>query len=421
VGQQSAFLGRIDAPCGVHAADWQHHMTEIIVLGAGMVGVSTALALQAKGHSVTLLDRRGPGEETSYGNAGMIQAEAVEPYPLPLDVKTLWSIATGRTNDVVWRFKDLPSWLVPLLGYARSSLPTGYKANIAPVWSKMILSATDDHAPLIAASGAEAIISRRGYRKAYRTEEGLAKAVATAERYRAQYGVPSTVMTGSELSQAEPNLKTQLAGAVHWTGSWFCEDPGGLVRRYADLFMARGGSMVLGDAMSLERAGAGWKVQSNNGPLTAGRVVVCLGPWSPALLARFGHAIPMVLKRGYHRHFQIENGPDLPLYDVETGTFLSPMRRGLRVLTGAELTTLDGPPSMRQMDRSTAAARELFALGEPVEADAWRGTRPFLPGMLPMIGPSDKNPGMWFNFGHGHQGFTLGPTSARILAAQMVR
>lgn len=396
-------------------------MSEIIVLGAGMVGVSTALALQASGHTVTLLDRRGPGEETSYGNAGMIQAEAVEPYPLPLDAKTLFAIATGRTNDVVWRMKDLPHWLVPLLGYARHSLPRGYKANIAPVWSKMVLKATQDHGKLIEQSGAEALISRDGYHKAYRTAAGLAKAVATAERYRAQYGVPSKVLSGAELAKAEPGLKTTLAGAVHWQGSWACKDPGALVRSYADLFMARGGSMVLGDANSLERAGNGWRVTSNNGPLTAERVVVCLGPWSPALVGRFGHKVHMVLKRGYHLHYHVDNGPILPLFDVETGTFLSPMRQGLRVLTGAELTTLDGAPSTRQMDRSTAAARQLFALGDKVEAEPWRGTRPFMPGMLPMIGPSETNPGMWFNFGHGHQGFTLGPTSARLLAEKMDR
>lgn len=396
-------------------------MSEIIVLGAGMVGVSTALALQASGHAVTLLDRRGPGEETSFGNAGIIQAEAVEPYPLPLDPKTLFAIATGRTNDVVWRMRDLPHWLVPLLGYARNSLPKGYKANIAPSWSKMILSATEDHARLIAASGAEAIIARDGYHKVYRTEAGFEKAVAAAERYRSQYGVASHTLSGAELSKAEPGVQAKLAGAVHWTGSWSCQDPGGLVRHYADLFMARGGSMVLGDASSLERAGAGWRVQSNNGPLTTERVVVCLGPWSPALVGRFGHAVPMVYKRGYHRHFHVKDGPKLPFFDVETGTFLSPMKMGLRVLTGAELSTLDAPPSSRQIDRSTLAARELFALGERADAQDWRGTRPFMPGMLPMIGQSDKNPGMWFNFGHGHQGFTLGPTSARILAEKMSR
>lgn len=394
-------------------------MTEIIVLGAGMVGVSTALALQEQGHTVTLLDRRGPGEETSHGNAGMIQAEAMEPYPLPLDPGTVLAIAMGRTNDVAWRLSGLPHFLGPVLRYARNSMPKGYRANVVPEWAGMIRRAQDDHGKLIAAAGADDLIARQGFRKVYRTAKGFDAAAATAERYRAEHGVPSILMDGRQVAEAEPALRKTLAGAVHWTSSWACRDPGGLVRRYADLFMARRGSLVLGDAMSLERTGAGWKVQSHNGPITAERVVVCLGPWSPALLARFGHTIPMVFKRGYHRHFRVENGPKLPMMDVEMGTFLSPMVAGLRVLTGAELGPLDMPPGTRQIDRSTAAARELFALGDKVEGPDWVGTRPCLPGMLPMIGPSAKQDGLWFNFGHGHQGFTLGPTTARLLAERM--
>lgn len=396
-------------------------MTEIIVLGAGMVGVSTALALQERGHAVTLLDRRGPGEETSHGNAGMIQSEAVEPYPLPLDLRTVFAIATGQTNDVAWRLGGLPQFLGPVLRYARNSLPRNYRTNVVPHWAKMIHSATEDHGRLIAASGAEDLIGREGFRKAYRTAHGFELAAAAAERYRVEHGVPSTLLSGADLLEAEPGLRQTLAGAVHWTSSWSCRDPGGLVRRYADLFMARRGSMVLGDAMSLERTNAGWRVQSRNGPIAAERVVVCLGPWSPALVSRFGHAIPMVFKRGYHRHFHVENGPRLPLMDVETGTFLSPMVAGLRVLTGAELGPLDMPAGKRQIERSTAAARDLFALGAQVEGPDWIGTRPCLPGMLPLIGPSEKQDGLWFNFGHGHQGFTLGPTTGRLLAEKMDR
>lgn len=396
-------------------------MTEIIVLGAGMVGVSTALALQERGHAVTLLDRRGPGEETSHGNAGMIQSEAVEPYALPLDPGTIFSIATGQTNDVAWRPSALAQFLGPVLRYARHSLPGNYKANVVPQWARMIHSATADHGKLIAAAGAEDLIGREGFRKAYRSARGFDAAAAAAERYQAEHGVPSTLLDGAALSKAEPGLRRSLAGAVHWTSAWSCRDPGGLVRRYADLFMARRGSMVMGDAMSLERADKGWSVRSHNGRLTAEKVVVCLGPWSPSLLSRFGQKIPMVFKRGYHRHFVVESGPRLPLMDVETGTFLSPMLTGLRVLTGAELGPLDMPPSTRQIDRSTAAAKELFSLGKQVDGPDWIGTRPCLPGMLPMLGPSEQQDGMWFNFGHGHQGFTLGPTSARLLAEQMDR
>lgn len=394
-------------------------MTEIIVLGAGMVGIGSALALQEKGHAVTVVDRRGPGQETSYGNAGIIQAEAVEPYPLPLDLPSLIDIALGRTNNVAWSLSGMRHWLGPALRYARHSLPRGYRANIVPVWSRMIHRATADHNALITAAGADDLISRDGYRKVYRTARGFELAAAAAERYRSEHGVPHQLLDGAALAAAEPELRQPLAGAVHWTSAWSCRDPGGLVERYAELFLRRGGQIRRGDAMSLQRDGKGWQVTTEDGPVHAERVVVCLGPWSPALLSRFGHRIPMVFKRGYHLHFAVENGPVLPMMDVETGTFLSPMTKGLRVLTGAELNGIEAAPGLRQLQRSTVAAKKLFQLGDKVEDQAWMGTRPCLPGMLPMIGPSPHQPGLWYNFGHGHQGFTLGPTTARILVEAM--
>jgi len=394
-------------------------MTDIIVLGAGMVGVSTALALQARGHAVIILDRRGPGEETSYGNAGMIQAEAVEPYPLPLDLPTLMRIALGRTNDVAWSLSGMRHWLGPVLRYARHSLPGEYAASIVPAWSQMIHSATSDHRPLIEATGAEDIISRNGYHKVFRSPRGLDAALLAAERYREQHGVPFRALDGAELAAAEPGLRAPVAGAVHWTSAWACSDPGELVRRYARLFVERGGNIVRGDAMTLQRHHSGWQVGTETGAIVAERVVVCLGPWSPALLRRFGHRVPIVFKRGYHLHFAVENGPRIPFMDVETGTFLSPMTKGLRVLTGAEINGLDAAAGNRQIRYSSEAAGQLFNLGEPVESQPWMGTRPCLPGMLPMIGPSPDQTGLWHNFGHGHQGFTLGPTSAQLLAEAM--
>ncbi|MBB4051903.1 D-amino-acid dehydrogenase [Devosia subaequoris] len=394
-------------------------MTDTIILGAGMVGVSTALALQAQGHVVTVVDRLGPGQETSYGNAGIIQAEAVEPYPLPLDLPTLVDIALARTNNVAWSLGGMRHWLGPVLRYAQHSRPGGYRSKIVPAWARMIHRATADHGALITAAGADDLISRDGYRKVYRSERGFAAAAAAAERYRSEHGVPHQLLDGAEIAAVEPGLRHPLAGAVHWTSSWSCKDPGALVGRYAALFERQGGRILRGDAMSLQHNGPGWQIATDAGPVNAERAVVCLGPWSPTLLSRFGHRVPMVFKRGYHLHFRVEQGPRLPMMDVETGTFLSPMTKGLRILTGAELNGLGAAPRLRQLQHSTKSAQQLFKLGAPVEDQPWMGTRPCLPGMLPMIGRSPRQPGLWYNFGHGHQGFTLGPTTARVLSEAM--
>jgi D-amino-acid dehydrogenase len=105
--------------------------------------------------------------------------------------------------------------------------------------------------------------------------------------------------------------------------------------------------------------------------------------------------------------------------DADLGYAMAPMLRGLRITTGAELTGPDAPPTPVQLDRAEAAARRLVDLGCRVEGDPWYGTRPCTPDMLPVLGQAPRHRGLWLNFGHGHQGFTLGPVTGRLVAELM--
>ena len=393
-------------------------MADIVVLGAGMVGIGAALALQERGHDVTVLERGEPGRETSYGNAGLIQQEAAEPYAIPRDLPTLWRYATGRSNDVVYRLGDVLKSASPLWAYFRSSATHRHRV-IAQTYSKLIACSTGDHEPLIEAAGADELIRRTGFYQLYRDPREFDEAVGEAERVRRTYGVESRVLDGAALMAEEPVLRRQVPGAVHWTETWSTSDPGGLVGAYARLFVSRGGRVVKGDAQSLRQEGSGWKLQSEDGPLQASDVVVALGPWSPDLLAHFGYRVPMVWKRGYHRHFNMSATLTRPLMDVANGVVLSPMTYGLRIATGAELVDRSAPINLRQVERGLAGARELMEVGESVNGEVWFGHRPCMPDMLPVVGAAPNHPGLWFDFGHGHQGLTLGPTTGKILADMM--
>lgn len=393
-------------------------MSDVIILGAGMVGVATALALQERGKSVMLIDRGAPGRETSYGNAGLIQAEAVEPYAMPRDLRTLASIALRRSNDVSYHFRSLPSHAGSLLRYFHHSAPWRHRlASLA--YSEIVKRATADHQKLILAANADHLLRKEGYHDGFRTVAAFDAATVAATRIRREFGVRSDVLSGAELSRAEPNLKPGLVGAVHWPDAWSCADPGGLVAAYAGLFAARGGTIAVGDATSLIRQSIGWSVKTREGNVSARDVVVALGQWSPFILAQLGYRIRMIRKRGYHRHYQSGAPLRVPLVDVANGAVLSPMRRGLRITTGAELTLADAPATPRQLQRAERGARTLVDLGAPVEQEPWMGVRPCMPDMLPVVGAAPRDDGLWFHFGHGHQGFTLGPTTAELLAASM--
>lgn len=393
-------------------------MSDVLVVGGGIVGVATALALQEAGRDVVLVDRREVGQETSYGNAGVIQAEAVEPYPLPLSLSTFLKIAFKRSNDVNYHVSALPSCLRPLWQYFRASLPARHKA-ISRTYAGLIRRATADHAPLIAAAGADRLIRRTGLRFVYRSQQALDAAASEAGRIAGDYGVAVVTESAAGLAIAEPHLKPGLAGAILYPESWSCSDPGGLTQAYAGLFTSRGGSIVKADAASLCEAGSGWSVATSGGVVSAREAVIALGPWSPGLLKRFGYDIHFLRKRGYHRHFTGGGTLNAPMLAAESATVISPMQKGLRVLTGAEFASFEAPPSPVQLRRSIIAAAHLIDLGTPVETEAWLGSRPCMPDMLPLAGKAPRHKGLWFHFGHGHQGFTLGPTTAALLAEEM--
>jgi D-amino-acid dehydrogenase len=241
----------------------------------------------------------------------------------------------------------------------------------------------------------------------------------TAEENQREFGVKFRVLDGRELAKAEPLLRDDLPGAIHFLEPWTVSDPGGLVASYARLYQRLGGTLLRGDAQTLKQTSSGWSIETDDGRIDAAAVVVSLGPWSPDFLSRFGYAIPLVRKRGYHMHYQGGRSLDLPLIDAAMGYAMAPMARGTRITTGAELTGPDAPATPVQLANAEASARKLIDLGTRVEPEPWFGTRPCTPDMLPVLGPASRHPGLWMNFGHGHQGFTLGPATGRLLAEMM--
>jgi D-amino-acid dehydrogenase len=390
-------------------------MRSILVIGAGMVGTCTALHLQQRGFEVTLIDRRAPGQETSFGNAGLIQREAVEPYAFSREPGFLFNALLGRGAQVHWHARGVWQMAGALRRYFQHSSPQGH-ARATQAYSRLIAHATAEHAPLIAAAGAEDLVLREGFRFVFRTPQALDAAMRHAHAIEQAFGVRHHGESTTALAQAEPALRVPLAGAVHWLDPWSVRDPGALVTRYAQLLQARGGQVLRGDALTLRRRGAAWLVRTESGQIEAQQAVLALGPWADGVIRGLGYRFPLFIKRGYHQHYPGAASVRLPLLDAERGYVLAPMRQGLRLTTGAELAPLDAAPTPVQLGRADTLARELVALGPAAPQPPWWGARPCTADMLPVMGPAPHHPGLWFNFGHAHQGFTLGPVAGRLLA-----
>ncbi|MBL8590944.1 MAG: FAD-binding oxidoreductase [Methylobacteriaceae bacterium] len=390
---------------------------DVVVLGAGMVGVSAALHLQAAGRSVAIVDRHPtPAGETSYGNSGVIEGSVIEPHYFPRDLRKLWRYARNATSEANYHLSALASVAPWLFAYWRAGAGEA-AARSARGLLPLIRAAIPEHDALIAQADAEHLVRRGGWVKLYRSEPGWAKAKADAERARAA-GMRIDALDAAGLAALEPALRGALAGAMHMRDAVSVQDPGDLAAAYGRLFLARGGRHLVGDARSLAEIGQGWTVSTGAGTLAARDVVVALGPWSDDVFRALGYRLPLGVKRGYHLHYAAEGNATLarPVYDADGGFVLAPMSRGVRLTTGAEFARRDAPPTPVQIDKTSAVARQIFPLGAPVEPTPWLGRRPCLPDMLPVIGRGWRHRGLWFDFGHQHLGLTLGPASGRLLA-----
>jgi D-amino-acid dehydrogenase len=393
---------------------------DVLVLGAGMVGVGAALHLQKRGRNVILIDRHNlAGEGTSYGNAGLIEVASVFPYMFPRDFGQILQFALNRAPQVRYRLSDLPQFLPWIFKYYLASSPAR-AMHSAMAELPLIKRSLTEHEALMAEAGAGDLLRRTGWIKLFRSQASLAHAVSELERAK-QYGVTGDILDAAGIAAREPHLDGEFAGAVHFPAPGFVPDPGGLVKAYAALFGRKGGRYMVGDARTLEASGNRWRVSTAEGPVTAREVVVALGAWSDQVFRPLGYSIPLQVKRGYHIHLKAGGNAVLnhPVLDADQAFVLAPMNRGIRLTTPVEFVDRDAPPTPVQIERALPKARRFFPLGETIEAKPWMGVRPCLPDMIPVIGRAARHPGLWFDFGHQHHGHTLGPVTGRLLAEMM--
>src|SRR4030081_1508349 len=225
---------------------------DVLVLGAGMVGVGAALHLQQRGRDVILIDKHeSAGEETSFGNAGMIECASVFPYMFPRDFGEILRYAMNRAPQVRYQFSDLPAFLPWLIRYYLASAPDkAYRGAMAVM--PLIRRSLVEHEALIAEAGVPELMRKSGWIKMYRSDATLAGALRDFERAR-QYGVEGEILDGEALIQREPHLSGEFAGAIHFTEPGFVLDPGGLAKAYATLFRRKGGRFAVADEQTPEQ------------------------------------------------------------------------------------------------------------------------------------------------------------------------
>ena len=365
-------------------------------------------------------------EETSYGNAGIIQREGVVPYTFPRDPVLIAKYAFNLLPEANLHWSALPR-IAPWLFRHWRSLDARAQSTATARGAKPAGRALHRRA-----RGADGRGRRARPDAPHRLPARLPLGARpwTRPSPRSRPTARPTASTSSrstrrQVAELEPHSPDAIAGGVLMPDPVSVGDPGarreGLRRSCSSRAAAR---FLRGEARTPARPPAGMD-QVRHGTAARSRrptAVVALGPWSSDVFRPFGYRFPLGVKRGYHRHFRRrgQRHADRPVLDAERGYVLVPM-------------TARHPPhhGRRVRDPRCAAdagaaragasglAREIFPLGERVDNEAWLGRRPCLPDMLPIVGAAPRHKGLWLDFGHHHLGFTLGPVTGRLLAEMM--
>ena len=387
----------------------------VVVIGAGIVGVSTAIWLRRSGVEVTLVDRDKPGTGTSHGNAGVLAACAMVPVTAPGLVQKAPGMLMDRDFPLFLRWSYLPRLLPWLRRYIANANDSDTR-RIAHGLTAIVSDSVAQHKSLCDELGLGDWVTESDYCFAYQN-----RAAFDAEAYtwalRAEAGFVPDVIEGGAVHDYEPNLGPDISCMATLKDHGFIRDPGGYVRALAGAFVEQGGKIIEAEVKDFDLSnGAVTSVQTTQGTIACDDVVLATGVWSKPLMKKLGLNVPLEAERGYHIVFEgASGGPSRPTM-IASGKFVAtPMAQGVRCAGIVEFGGLDAGPSKAPLDLLRRQAKQAFPHLKAANEIEWLGHRPAPSDSLPLIGQIGQSR-VFTAFGHHHIGLTGGPKTGRLVA-----
>jgi D-hydroxyproline dehydrogenase len=393
---------------------------DVIVVGGGVVGLNIALSLQSQGQTITLMDRERNRSSASYGNAGHIAIEQVEPLASMAMIRSV----PGRLypkGALALPFGAIAHWLPFSLRLLRAAQPTRFNAGKAAL-SALIAHAMPAWQRRLADIDATNLLRTDGHYVVWETP-------GSAREGRAAWTAADTGTatfhdaTEEELRDLSNITSVPVHGAIRFENTGQITDNRRLLRALEAAFVARGGVIITADVTKITDGNAPQVRLSSGDVLPARKVVVAAGVWSKALLEPLGVSVPIIAERGYHIQSPIHNWPkDLPPIVFEDRSMIvTGFESGLRAASFVELDHVSAPPDRGKWNRLRRHASDLgLPFTDLTSAEEWCGARPTLPDYLPAIGRLTPGSNVWYAFGHQHLGLTLAAVTGEIAADMLV-
>jgi D-amino-acid dehydrogenase len=388
---------------------------KVIVIGAGVIGLSAALMAQARGLSVTVVDREGPAAGASAGNAGAFAFTDI----LPLASPGILRKAPKWLLDPLGPLAIPPAYALQitpwLYRFWRACSPRTVAASTTAQTSLMDLSRAELE-PFLSATGTLPMLRKDGNLQVYESQTEFRASLPGWEA-RTAHGIAFQHMGPEEMAALQPGLSPRFIKGTFTPGWWSIADPKLYVQALADRFVAQGGTILREEVVGLNPQDGGVSIQTKGEPLTADKVVLAAGAFSHRIAATLGERIPLETERGYNTTLPPEA---LDLRCQITfgghGFVISRLSSGIRVGGAVELGGLSLPPNYKRSEAMLRKAKAFLPGLKTEGGKQWMGFRPSLPDSLPAIGRSKASSHVVYAFGHGHLGLTQSAGTARIVA-----
>jgi D-amino-acid dehydrogenase len=386
---------------------------DVVVIGAGIVGLACAWAALHEGLSVTLIDRDFEGDRASHGNAGGIAVTE----STPLAVNGLFLKAAKWLMDplgpLALHWKHVPAALPWFMAYRRTGEPERYLA-ISHALARLNNRVYDDLLPMFDDIGANSMHYRRGALTVYETDAAF-EADQDEWSLKRALGVRWTAMSAQQVREMEPSLAQVFRHGVFLEDWSHIGDPRGIVGLLGERVRALGARLVTGRVRALDPSGGA--LLDDGTRIAARRIVVAAGAWSAALAKSVGDPVLLESERGYNATLP-KPGVTLSreVIFAERKFVATPLDIGLRIGGAAEFAGLDAPANYRRAEALLALGRRFLPDIDETDAVNWMGHRPATPDSLPVIGASPRTPAVIYAFGHGHLGLTQSATTAALVA-----
>ncbi|MBL6638535.1 MAG: FAD-dependent oxidoreductase [Planktomarina sp.] len=392
-------------------------MVHVVIAGAGIVGVSSAIWLQRAGHEVTLVDRMDGALRTSYGNAGVLAAGAILPVPVPGLARKLPKMLFSRDEPLFLQWRYLPRLLPFLLKYL-SFARADHVAHCARSLSYLLSDSHAQHQSLAKGTGAERFISDEDFCFGYASEASY-RADEPGRALRRAHGYEIEELDGAAYAARDPLYRSQFAKVVCYKNSGRISDPGGYLAALVTHFEAEGGTLLAAQIEDIELEDGVYKALiTDQGRVAGDHVVLAMGAWSGKMAKKLGiKRLALESERGYHIELHNPSAmPKAPMM-VAAGKFVvTPMEGRIRCAGVVEFASTEAPAQDGPLDFIKRQIAALFTELRYDHMSEWMGRRPATTDSLPLIGAARAIGNGHMAFGHQHVGLTAGPKTGRLIA-----